>query len=148
MIHKLSDVQSKNIGQGTKIWQFCVILPNARIDGDCNICNHCFIENNIFTGPDVTFCNDKYPKYGNKNFKIEKITIKKDPSIDANATLLPGITIGENAMIGDGSIVTKDIEANAVLASNPTSKFLGELNNIRVYPTENYYAEDMYCRQE
>lgn len=85
-IHKLSDVQSDNIGQGTSIWQFCVILPDARIGTDCNICSHCFIENDVdvgdrvtikcgvqlwdgitleddvFVGPDVTFCNDKHPR--------------------------------------------------------------------------------------
>ena len=101
MIHPLSDVQSKNIGENTNIWQFCVILKNAEIGANCNICSHVFIENdvkignnvtikngvqiwdgieiedNVFIGPNVTFCNDRYPKSGNKNFKREKIIIKK-----------------------------------------------------------------------
>lgn len=144
MIHKLSDVQSKNIGKDTNIWQYCVVLPNARIGDNCNICSHCFIENdviigdnvtvkngvylydgitvedNVFIGPNATFCNDKYPKSKNKNFKLEPIIIKKGASIGANATILPGVIICENALIGAGAIVTKDVEAN--------SKYLG-VNN-------------------
>lgn len=133
MIHPLSDVQTKNIGEGTNIWQFCVVLPEAVIGKNCNICSNCFIENevivgnnvtvkcgvqlwdgisvedDVFIGPNVTFCNDKYPKSKNKNFKLEKTLIKKGASIGANATILPGITIGENAMIGAGAIVTKNV---------------------------------------
>ena len=139
MIHPLSDVQSKNIGENTNIWQFCVILKNAQIGSNCNICSHVFIENdvkignnvtikngvqiwdgieiedNVFIGPNVTFCNDRYPKSGNKNFKLEKIIIKKGASIGANSTILPGVTIGENAMIAAGSIVTKNGEKNTTL---------------------------------
>ncbi len=139
MIHPLSDVQSKNIGENTNIWQFCVILKNAQIGSNCNICSHVFIENdvkignnvtikngvqiwdgieiedNVFIGPNVTFCNDRYPKSGNKNFKLEKIIIKKGASIGANSTVLPGVTIGENAMIAAGSIVTKNVEKNTTL---------------------------------
>lgn len=136
MIHPLSDVQSNNIGDNTNIWQFCVVLKDAVIGENCNICSHCFIENNVkignnvtvkngvflydgitieddvFIGPNATFCNDRYPKSKNKNFKLEPIVIKKGASIGANATILPGITIGENAMIGAGSIVTKDVRDN------------------------------------
>ena len=136
MIHPLSDVQSKNIGRNTNIWQFCVVLADAVIGENCNICSHCFIENDVkignnvtvksgvqlwdgieieddvFIGPNVTFCNDRYPKSKNKNFKLEKIVIKKGASIGANATILPGVRIGENAMIGAGAIVTKDVEPN------------------------------------
>ena len=138
MIHPLSDVQSKNIGENTNIWQFCVVLPDAKIGSGCNICSHCFIENdviigdnvtvkcgvqlwdgmrvedNVFNGPNVTFCNDKYPKSKNKNFKLEPVIIKKGASIGANATILPGVTIGENALIAAGSVVTKNVEANTI----------------------------------
>lgn len=133
MINEFADVQSKNIGNDTNIWQFCVVLPNARIGDNCNICSHCFIENhvvignnvtikcgvqiwdgitiedNVFIGPNVTFCNDKYPKSKNKNWELRPIFIKKGASIGANATILPGITIGKNALIGAGSIITKDV---------------------------------------
>lgn len=138
MIHPLSDVQSKNIGENTNIWQFCVVLPDAKIGSNCNICSHCFIENDViigdnvtvkcgvqiwdgitieddvFIGPNVTFCNDRYPKSHNKDWKLEPILIKKGASIGANATILPGVTIGENAIIGAGCKVLKDIPANTV----------------------------------
>lgn len=139
MIHPLSDVQSKNIGENTNIWQYCVVLPNAKIGSNCNICSHCFIENDVvvgdnvtvkngvylydgitieddvFVGPNATFCNDRYPKSKNKNFKLEPIVIKKGASIGANATILPGVTIGENALIGAGAIVMKDVDATKII---------------------------------
>lgn len=138
MINELSDVQSRNIGDGTNIWQYCVVLPNAVIGDNCNICCHCFIENDVkignnvtvkcgvqlwdgieieddvFIGPNVTFCNDRYPKSGNKNFKLEKVIVKKGASIGANATILPGVTIGENSLVAAGAVVTKDVENNIV----------------------------------
>lgn len=140
-VHELSDVQSKNIGEGTKIWQYCVVLQGAVIGSNCNICSHVFIENDVkvgnnvtvkcgvqlwdgveleddvFVGPNVTFCNDKYPKSGNKNFKLEKVIVKKGASIGANATILPGITIGENALIAAGAVVTKDVADNETMFS-------------------------------
>lgn len=136
MIHPLSDVQSKKIGKNTKIWQFCVVLPKAEIGDNCNICSHCFIENdvvignnvtikngvnlydgmriedNVFIGPNATFCNDRYPISANKNFKLEPIIIKKNASVGANVTVLPGITIGENAIIAAGAIIIKDVNDN------------------------------------
>lgn len=138
MIHSLADVQSKNIGDGTNIWQFCVVLPEAQIGKNCNICSNCFIENDVvigdnvtvkngvslydgmrieddvFIGPNATFCNDRYPKSKNKNFKLEPVIIKKGASIGANATVLPGTTIGENALVAAGAVVTKDVEPNTV----------------------------------
>ena len=138
MIHQLSDVQSKNIGENTNIWQYCVVLPEAKIGDNCNICSHCFIENevvignnvtvkngvylydgitvedDVFIGPNATFCNDRYPKSKNKNFKLEPIIIKKGASIGANATILPGVTIGEGALVGAGTVVTKDVADNVI----------------------------------
>ncbi len=136
MIHPLSDVQSKNIGENTNVWQFCVVLPKAVIGSNCNICSHCLIENdviignnvtvkcgvqiwdgmrvedNVFIGPNVTFCNDRHPKSRSKNWKIEPVVIKKGAMIGANTTILPGVVIGENAIIGAGSIVTKNVANN------------------------------------
>ena len=138
MIHQLSYVQSKNIGENTNIWQYCVVLPDAKIGDNCNICSHCFIENevvignnvtvkngvylydgitvedDVFIGPNATFCNDRYPKSKNKNFKLEPIIIKKGASIGANATILPGVTIGEGALVGAGTVVTKDVADNVI----------------------------------
>ncbi len=140
MIHPLSDVQTENVGAGTNIWQFCVVLPGAQIGENCNICSHCFIENDVvvgnnvtikcgvqiwdrvrieddvFIGPNVTFCNDRYPKSrrlpGSRegaDFKIEPVVVKKGAAIGANATILPGVTIGEGALIAAGAVVVKDV---------------------------------------
>ncbi len=138
MIHPTSDVQTKVIGRSTKVWQYCVILPGAVIGDGCNICSHCFIENDVrlgnnvtikngvqiwdgiileddvFIGPNVTFTNDRYPKSNNTNFKLEKTTIKKGASIGAGSTVLPGIIVGEGAIIGAGSIVCNDIPPHTV----------------------------------
>jgi len=143
VIHPLSDVQSDHVGENTNIWQFCVVLPGASIGNNCNICSHCFIENEVtignnvtikcgvqiwdgitledevFVGPNVTFCNDKHPKSRNKDWKLEGIAIKKGASIGANATILPGITIGEGAMIGAGSVVTRDVQPFTTVTGNP-----------------------------
>ena len=137
-IHPLSDVQSKNIGKDTKIWQFCVVLEKAVIGKNCNICAHVLIENdvvvgnnvtvksgvqlwdgiriedNVFIGPNVTFTNDLYPRSKQYPEKFMQTVVKKGASIGANATIIPGITIGENAMIAAGSIVTKDVPANTL----------------------------------
>lgn len=144
-IHPSSDVQSSNIGEGTVVWQFCVILPGAKIGNNCNINCHVFIENdvligdnvtikpgvqiwdgivvedNVFIGPNVTFTNDMMPR--SKHYpSFLKTVVKKGASIGANATLLPGIIIGENAMIGAGSVVLKDVPSNTVWVGNPAKQ--------------------------
>lgn len=142
-IHPLSDVQSTKIGEGTTIWQFCVILPDAQIGAGCNICAQVFIENNViignyvtikpgvqiwdgivledyvFVGPNVTFTNDRVPRSRSKEWTLTTTTIKKGASIGANATLVAGLTIGSYALIGAGSVVTKDVPAHSVWYGNP-----------------------------
>ena len=143
MIHELSDVQSENIGENTYIWQFCVILENAKIGNNCNINAQCLIENdvvigdnvtiksgvqvwdgitledNVFIGPNVTFTNDFTPRSKQYPSQFLKTIIKKGASLGANSTILGGITIGEYAMIGAGSVVTKDIPDNTLWYGNP-----------------------------
>lgn len=142
-IHPLADVQSVNIGEGTRIWQFCVVFANAQIGANCNICANVLIEgdvvignnvtiksgvqlwdgirieDNVFIGPNATFTNDLMPRSKVYPDKFLQTVIKAGASIGANATILPGITIGENAMVGAGSVVTKDVPAGRVVMGNP-----------------------------
>ena len=151
-IHETSDVQSTNIGQNTNIWQYCVVLKGAKIGKDCNICSHVFIENDVevadhvtikagvqlwdgiklesgvFIGPNVTFTNDLFPRSKNHSKPFKKTLVRKNASIGANATLLAGITVGKNAMVGAGALVTKDVPSNAVVVGNP-AKVVRFLNN-------------------
>ena len=149
-IHPLSDVQSNQIGEGTKIWQYAVILPGAIIGKNCNINCHTFIENDVilgdrvtiksgvfiwdgiriendvFIGPNVTFVNDKYPRSKKYPEKFQGLKIGKGASIGANATILGGIEIGEYAMIGAGSVVTKNVEPYSLVYGNP-GKVVGKV---------------------
>ncbi|MFW1811944.1 WxcM-like domain-containing protein [Acinetobacter ursingii] len=142
-IHPLSDVKSKNIGQKTKVWQYSVILPNAIIGENCNICAHTLIENdvkignnvtvksgvyiwdgitledNVFIGPCVAFTNDKKPRSKQYPDEFPKTIVEQGASIGANATILPGLRIGKNALIGAGAVVTKDVPANVIVVGNP-----------------------------
>lgn len=151
-IHPLSDVQSLNVGKGTRIWQFVVVLESAIIGDNCNICSHCFIENkvnignnvtiksgvqiwdgitlddDVFIGPNVTFTNDKTPR--SKQFLAEypETIIKKGASLGANVTILPGVVVGECAMVGAGSVVTHNIPEREVWVGNP-AKFLRKIHD-------------------
>lgn len=142
-IHQLSDVQSHNIGENTSVWQFCVILPGAVIGSNCNICACVLIENdvvvgdnvtiksgvqlwdgvtiedNVFIGPNVTFTNDLTPRSKRYPKEFSKTIVKQGASIGANATIIAGNTIGEYALIGAGSVVTKDIPPYTVWYGNP-----------------------------
>jgi acetyltransferase-like isoleucine patch superfamily enzyme len=142
-IHPNSDVQTKQVGEGTRVWQYVVILPGAVIGRDGNICSHCFIENkvvvgdrvtvkcgvqlwdgvtledDVFVGPNAAFSNDLHPRSRNAAAQLLPTLVKKGASIGANATILPGITIGEGAMIGAGSVVTKDVPPGVTVVGNP-----------------------------
>lgn len=144
MIHPLADVMSTKIGEHTRIWQFCVIFPDAEIGENCNICANVLIENkvlignnvtiksgvqlydgtsiedNVFIGPNVTFTNDKVPRSRiNDPSKLKNTLVKKGASIGGNTTILPGIEIGEFAFIGAGSVVTKNIQRNTLWYGTP-----------------------------
>lgn len=145
-IHPSADVQSENIGHGTTIWQFCVILKGAAIGSNCNINCQVLIENdvnigdnvtikpgvqiwdgvtledNVFIGPNVTFTNDLKPRSKQYPEAFAKTLVKNGASIGANATIVAGNTIGEFAMIGAGSVVTKDVPAHTVWFGNPAKQ--------------------------
>ncbi len=146
IFHPFSDVQSKQIGDGTRIWQFAVVLPGAKIGRDCNICAQTFIENdvvigdnvtvkcgvqlwdglrignNVFIGPNATFCNDKHPKSGNRDFECLATIVEDGVSIGANGTVLPGVRIGKGCVIGAGAVVTKDVRPGITVAGNPAKE--------------------------
>lgn len=142
-IHPLADVDECEIGEGTRIWQFVVLFKGARIGAECNICAHTLIEgdvvigdrvtvksgvqiwdgsvigNDVFIGPNATFSNDPYPRSKQYPAQFKGVSIHDGASIGANATLLPGVTIGKKALIGAGSVVTKDVPPLAVVVGNP-----------------------------
>ena len=144
-IHPLADVRSLNIGKGTRVWQFSVIFENARIGEGCNICAHTLIENDVvignnvtiksgvflwdgtrveddvFIGPNATFTNDAMPRSKIYPDVFNGIILKRGASIGANATILPGITIGCKAMVGAGAVVTKNVPDYAVVIGNPAT---------------------------
>ena len=148
MIHSLSDVQADQIGKGTRIWQFAVVLKGAKIGRNCNICAHTFIENdvfigdnvtvkcgvqlwdglrignNVFIGPNVTFCNDKHPKSGNHNFECLQTVIEDDVSIGANATILPGVRLARGCVVGAGAVVTRNVSPGITVVGNPAKELV------------------------
>jgi len=121
------------IGDASKIGAFVEIQKNARIGRNCKISSHTFIcegvsiEDNVFIGHNVTFINDAYPRATNPDgslqteadWKVEPTRVKKGASVGSGSTILCGVSIGENAMVGAGSVVTRDVPANAVVAGNP-----------------------------
>lgn len=131
------------VPESTNVWQFCVVFPNADIGEHCNICANVLIENgvkignnctvkcgvqlwdgvvledDVCIGANVTFTNDRYPRAKNPDWRLEKTLIKRGASVGAGSTLLCGITVGENAMIGAGSVVTKDVPAGELWVGNP-----------------------------
>ncbi len=151
--HPLSDVQSTTIGTGTYIWQYVIILPGAKIGNNCNICSHCFIENDViigdrvtvksgvqiwdgihlgddvFVGPNVTFTNDKFPRSKRYPEKFATTILKPGASIGGGSVLLPGLIIGARALIGGGSVVTKSVPDRAIVVGNP-ARIVGYLEEV------------------
>lgn len=152
-VHPHALCESPHLGAGTRVWAFAHVLPGARIGTDCNICDHVFIENDVlmgnrvtikcgvqlwdglrleddvFIGPNVTFTNDIFPrsKQYPQNFLVTHV--RRGASIGANATILPGVTIGARAMVGAGAVVTRSVPPNAVVVGNP-AKIVGYVDAV------------------
>ncbi|MBZ9768448.1 WxcM-like domain-containing protein [Mesorhizobium sp. CA6] len=142
-VHDRGICESTRVGNGTRVWAFAHVLSGAVIGANCNICDHVFIENDVtvgddvtiksgvqlwdgirlgnrvFVGPNATFTNDRFPRSKHYPEQFLQTIVEDGASIGANATILPGITIGRQAMIGAGAVVTKNVPANAVVVGNP-----------------------------
>ncbi len=141
--HRTALVESKHIGDESRIWAYVHILKGAKIGRNANVCDHCFIENKVIIGSNVTiksgvylwdgiqidddvmigpaavFTNDRYPRSKNPNFKPIKTYLKKGCSIGANATIIAGVSIGKYAMVGAGAVVTESVPDYALVYGSP-----------------------------
>ena len=141
-LSKFINLYGCEIGDDTKIGAFVEIQKNATVGKNCKISSHTFvcegvtIEDNVFIGHSVTFINDSYPRATTEDgqlqtesdWKVEQTLVKKGASIGSGSTILANVTIGENALVGAGSVVTKDVPPNAIVAGNP-AKVLRYINN-------------------
>jgi UDP-2-acetamido-3-amino-2,3-dideoxy-glucuronate N-acetyltransferase len=158
-IHPLADVQSSDIGSGTRVWQFVVILPGAKVGADCNVCAHSFIENDVvvgdrvtiksgvqlwdglriaddvFIGPNVSFTNDKLPRSKQHLAAPLATEIESGASLGAGCVVLPGLRIGRCAMVGSGSVVTRSVPSNAIVMGNP-ARIVGYVDAASLTPGE------------
>jgi acetyltransferase-like isoleucine patch superfamily enzyme/dTDP-4-dehydrorhamnose 3,5-epimerase-like enzyme len=143
LVHPQAICETRKVGARTRIWAFAHILPGARIGADCNICDHTFIENDVvvgdrvtvkcgvqlwdglrveddvFIGPNATFSNDPFPRSRKRPKTFLTTVVKEGASIGANATILPGVTIGRGAMVGAGAVIVESVPPYAVVAGNP-----------------------------
>jgi acetyltransferase-like isoleucine patch superfamily enzyme len=141
--HETAIVETSSVGPGTRIWAYAHILPGAVIGAACNICDQTFIENDVhigdrvtikcgvqvwdgitleddvFVGPNATFSNDQFPRSRQHPEHYARTLVRRGASIGANATILPGLTIGEKAMVGAGAVVTSDVPPLAIVTGNP-----------------------------
>jgi acetyltransferase-like isoleucine patch superfamily enzyme/dTDP-4-dehydrorhamnose 3,5-epimerase-like enzyme len=142
-LHPDARCETQSVGSGTRIWAFAHVLPGARIGRECNICDGVFIENDVvlgdrvtvkcgvqlwdgvrvgddvLIGPNATFTNDPFPRSRHYPEQFLETRIEQGASIGANATILPGLTIGRHAMVGAGAVVTHDVPPRALVVGNP-----------------------------
>lgn len=142
-VHPQALCEAKAIGAGTRVWAFAHVLPGARIGKDCNICDHTFVENDVrlgdrvtvkcgvqlwdglrveddvFIGPNATFANDDFPRSKRRPRKFLETVLHAGASVGANATILPGLSVGRSAMVGAGAVVVDSVPAYAIVAGNP-----------------------------
>ena len=141
-LSKFINLYGCEVGDNTKIGAFVEIQKNAKVGKNCKVSSHTFvcegviIEDDVFIGHSVTFINDSYPRatgadgqlQTEQDWKVEQTLVRKGASIGSGSTILSKVTIGEKAIVGAGSVVTKDVPANAIVAGNP-AKVLRYLNS-------------------
>lgn len=156
-VHPQGICESEAVGEGTRIWAFTHVLPGASIGRDVNINDGVFVENDVtigdrvtvkcgvalwdgirlhddvFVGPNVTFTNDRFPRSKQYPDSFLVTTVEHGASIGGGAVILPGITIGRNAMVGAGAVVTRDVPANAIVVGNP-ARINGYVDDASVEP--------------
>jgi acetyltransferase-like isoleucine patch superfamily enzyme len=151
-VHKLADVATEDIGAGTTIWQFVVVLEGAKIGAECNVCAHVLIEgdvvigdrvtikcgvqlwdglrvgDDVFIGPNATFTNDLFPRSKQHPEKYLETVIENGASIGAGAVILPGLTIGAGALVAAGAVVTRSVAPSSLVRGNPAKhiRLLGQ----------------------
>src|SRR6187401_127765 len=142
-LHPKALCESANVGARTRVWAFAHILPGAVLGEDCNVCDHVFVENDVrvgdrvtiksgvqlwdglriaddvFIGPNATFSNDKFPRSRQHQAAVLQTHVGRGASIGGGAVLLPGVSIGAEAMVGAGAVVTRDVPPKAVVSGNP-----------------------------
>lgn len=142
-VHPQGICESNHVGDGTRIWAFAHVLPGAVMGRDCNVCDGVFVENDVivgdrvtvkcgvqlwdglrvgddvFIGPNATFSNDKFPRSRIHRDAVLTTHVADGASIGANATVLPGLSVGTGAMVGAGAVVTRDVPAKAIVVGNP-----------------------------
>ncbi|MEN8181266.1 MAG: WxcM-like domain-containing protein [Myxococcota bacterium] len=142
-VHPRAICETTKVGASTRIWAFAHVLEGAVIGRDVNLCDHTFVENDViigdrvtvkcgvqlwdglrveddvFIGPNVTFANDLFPRSGQPPQRFVETIIRRGASLGSNATILPGVTIGQNAMVGAGAVVTRSVPPNAIVVGNP-----------------------------
>jgi len=157
-VHPTAICEAATIGSGTRIWAFAHLLPGSVVGRDCNICDHTFVEgdviigdrvtvkcgvqlwdgvrleDDVFVGPNATFTNDRFPRSKVYPERFLETRVKVRASIGANATILPGLVIGEGAMVGAGAVVTRSVPPNAIVAGNP-ARIVGYVDSRRPAPS-------------
>lgn len=158
-VHPNALCETDAVGEGTRIWAFAHVLPGARIGRDCNICDGVFVEgdvtvgdrvtvkcgvqlwngvrlhDDVFVGPNATFTNDLFPRSRQYPDRFLETVVEAGASIGANATILPGLRIGSGAMVGAGSVITRSVPANAIVAGNP-ARIIGYVSEHAVAAAE------------
>lgn len=153
-VHPMGLCESESVGDGTRVWAFAHVLPGAVIGEDCNICDQVFVEgdvivgdrvtlkcgvqlwdglrveDDVFIGPNATFANDRFPRSQQQPTSYARTTIRRGSSIGANATILPGLEVGEEAMVGAGAVVTRSVPAHAIVVGNP-ARIVGYVDSAR-----------------